>query len=311
MTSWPQIEPALMGMIDMLSNGFAAGAPVIMDLATGALPGLISTLGELMTAAAPIGGVLLDMATTALPHLAAAVTPLISTFGTLAQTILPPVSRIISSIATTVVPPLVSILKSLSENVIAPLMPHVESIANAILPALSAGLKMIQPIISAISPVLSGIAGVLSTVVGFLSKIMEWAANGLANLLDKVAGIFGGGSKAASSAGADVPHNADGDNNFAGGWTHINERGGEIAYLPSGSTIIPADKSEQIINGSRQQNVSVSSPFTPVVNIDIYGNVDPGTAASLKDEIKQTMRELYQEFKNEDAMNMAIQQGNA
>ena len=311
MTSWPQIEPALMGMIDMLSNGFAAGAPVIMDLATGALPGLISTLGELMTAAAPIGGVLLDMATTALPHLAAAVTPLISTFGTLAQTILPPVSRIISSIATTVVPPLVSILKSLSENVIAPLMPHVESIANAILPALSAGLKMIQPIISAISPVLSGIAGVLSTVVGFLSKIMEWAANGLANLLDKVAGIFGGGSKAASSAGADVPHNADGDNNFAGGWTHINERGGEIAYLPSGSTIIPADKSEQIINGSRQQNVSVSSPYTPVVNIDIYGNVDPGTAASLKDEVKQTMRELYQEFKNEDAMNMAIQQGNA
>ncbi|UWO83120.1 hypothetical protein NQ487_19830 [Hungatella hathewayi] len=311
MTSWPQIEPALMGMIDMLSNGFAAGAPVIMDLATGALPGLISTLGELMTAAAPIGGVLLDMATTALPPLAAAVTPLISTFGTLAQTILPPVSRIISSIATTVVPPLVSILKSLSENVIAPLMPHVESIANAILPALSAGLKVIPPILSAISPVLSGIAGVLSTVVGFLSKIMEWAANGLANLLDKVAGIFGGGSKAASSAGADIPHNADGDNNFAGGWTHINERGGEIAYLPSGSTIIPADKSEQIIKGSQQQNVSVSAPFTPVVNIDIHGNVDPGTAASLKDEIKQTMRELYQEFKNEDAMNMAIQQGNA
>ncbi|EFC94346.1 hypothetical protein CLOSTHATH_07482, partial [Hungatella hathewayi DSM 13479] len=60
-----------------------------------------------------------------------------------------------------------------------------------------------------------------------------------------------------------------------------------------------------------QQNVSVSAPFTPVVNIDIHGNVDPGTAASLKDEIKQTMRELYQEFKNEDAMNMAIQQGNA
>ena len=49
MASWPQIEPALLGMIDMLSNGFAAGVPVIMDLATGALPGLISTFGELMS----------------------------------------------------------------------------------------------------------------------------------------------------------------------------------------------------------------------------------------------------------------------
>lgn len=311
MTSWPQIEPALMGMIDMLSNGFAAGAPVIMDLATGALPGLISTLGELMAAAAPIGGVLLDMATTALPPLAAAVTPLISTFGTLAQTILPPVSRIISSIATTVVPPLVNILKSLSENVIAPLMPHVESIASAILPALSAGLKVIPPILSAISPVLSGIAGVLSTVVGFLSKIMEWAANGLANLLDKVTGIFGGGSKAASSAGANVPHNADGDNDFSGGWTHINERGGEMAYLPSGSTIIPADKSEQIISGNRQQNVSVSAPFNPKVTIEIHGNVDQEVAATLTDQTKRALWELYQDFKNEDAINMAIQQGNA
>lgn len=310
MASWPQIEPALLGMIDMLSNGFAAGVPVIIDLATGALPGLISTFGELMSAAAPIGGVLLDMATTALPPLAAAVTPLIQTFSILAQTVLPPVSRIIGSIATTVVPPLVNILKSLSDNVIAPLMPHIESIANAILPALSAGLKIIPPILSAISPVLSGISGVLSNVVGFLAKIMEWAANGLASLLEKIAGLFGGGSKAAASAGANIPHNADGDNYFQGGWTHINERGGEIAYLPSGSTIVPADKSEQIIAGGRQQSIKNDVNFNPTIKIEILGGSNEGTHGMVED-LKRTVKELYQEMQEEHFANLAIQQGNA
>ena len=69
--------------------------------------------------------------------------------------------------------------------------------------------------------------------------------NGVGAVLEKVAGLFGGGSSV-KSAGAKIPHNADGDLNFRGGWTHINERGGEMAYLPSGSTIIPADKSDKI-----------------------------------------------------------------
>ncbi|MBS6956518.1 MAG: hypothetical protein KH230_25235 [Enterocloster asparagiformis] len=310
LTAWPQIEPALLGLADMLSNGLAAGMPVIMDLATSALPPLIQTLGELFSAAEPIGGVLLDLATTALPPLAAAVMPLIQTFGSLAQTILPPLSRIIANIAKTVVPPLTEILKSLSENVIAPLMPVVESIADAIMPALAAGLRVISPLLSAISPVLSGIAEVLSKVVGFLAKVVEWAAGGLANILDKIAGVFGGGSSAESS-GADVPHNAAGTENFRGGWTHINERGGEMAYLPAGSTIIPADKSEQIINSSRQQNVAVSAPFSPTVTIDIHGNVDQGTMELITDETKRALRELWESWSSEGALNMAIQQGNA
>lgn len=310
LTSWPQIEPALLGLVDLLSNGMAAGMPVIMDLATSALPPLIQTLGELFSAAAPIGGVLLDLATTALPPLAAAAMPLIQTFGSLAQTILPPLSRIIANIAKTVMPPLTEILQSLSENVIIPLMPVIESIADAIMPALAAGLQVISPLLKIISPVLSGIADVLSRVVGFLAKVVEWAAGGLANILDKIAGVFGGGTSS-EAVGANIPHNAAGDNDFSGGWTHINERGGEIAYLPSGSTIIPADKSEQIINGSRQQNISASTTFNPTVTIDIHGNVDQSTAMVLTNEVKRTLKELYYEFKNEDAMNMAIQQGNA
>lgn len=310
MASWPQIEPALMGLVDMLSNGMAEGMPVIMDLATNALPPLIQTMGELFAAAEPIGGAILELATTALPPLVEAVTPVIQTFGELAEAILPPLSRIISNIAKTVVPPLAEIFQSLSENVIIPLIPHIESIANAILPALAAGLEAVSPLLDIISPVLSGIAGILSDVVGFLGKIVEWAAGGLGNLLDKVAGVFGGGSKAAASAGVNIPHNADGDNYFQGGWTHINERGGEIAYLPSGSTIVPADKSEQIIAGGRQQSIKNDVNFNPTIRIEILGGSNEGTPGMMED-LKQTVKELYQEMQEEHFANLAIQQGNA
>ncbi|MFV0240771.1 MAG: hypothetical protein ACK5H4_12135 [Lacrimispora sphenoides] len=308
LTAWPQIEPALLGLVDMLGNGLGAGMPVIMNLATSAFPALIQTVGELFASAAPLGSAFMELATTALPPLVSAVMPIIQTFGSLAQTILPPLAKIITNIATTVAPPLVTVFRTLSEGVIAPLMPSIESIANAILPALSAGLKLIPPILQIISPIISTIADVLSKVVGFLGKIVEWAAGGLGAILDKVGSVFVGGS---SKAGANIPHNADGTNNFQGGWTHINERGGEMAFLPSGSTIIPADKSEQIINNSRSQNVSSTVQFNPEVKIEISGNVAPETVSSITEESKQALRELWREFQEDHYMNMAIQQGNA
>ncbi len=314
LTSWPQVEPALMGMVELLGNGLAAGTPVIAELAGAALPSLIQTIGDLFTAAAPLGGVMLGLATSALPPLVSAAAPLVSTFGMLAQTVLPPLSRIIGNIATSVVPPLVSILKSLSENVIAPLMPHVESLASAVLPALSSGLNLIPPVLQVISPILSGIADVLSRVVGFLGRIAEWSAGGLGTLLDKARSFLGVGTSVQSSGSTvsrTIPHNADGDNNFKGGWTHINERGGELAFLPSGSAIIPADKSEQIINNSRSTNMVVSVPFSPTIHVEVSGNPDSENVASLKEELKQTIKELWQEMKEEDTINLAIQQGNA
>ena len=46
-----------------------------------------------------------------------------------------------------------------------------------------------------------------------------------------------------------VPHHAKGTANWRGGPTWINEDGGEIVDLPSGSRIIPADKSAAMMAG--------------------------------------------------------------
>ena len=58
-----------------------------------------------------------------------------------------------------------------------------------------------------------------------------------------------------------IPGNATGTSYFRGGWTRINERGGEIVHLPGGSKIIPHDIS------SRMSSPSIN------VQVIVQGNV--------------------------------------
>lgn len=52
------------------------------------------------------------------------------------------------------------------------------------------------------------------------------------------------------NASYDVGANATGSNFWRGGFTKINEHGGEMALLPSGSKVIPADKTNKILSGN-------------------------------------------------------------
>ncbi|ABR48579.1 hypothetical protein Amet_2425 [Alkaliphilus metalliredigens QYMF] len=61
-----------------------------------------------------------------------------------------------------------------------------------------------------------------------------------------------------------IPEFALGTSYFKGGMARINERGGEIVNLPNGSQVIPADKSQQIIN---RDNSKIE------VKVYIQGNV--------------------------------------
>jgi len=54
-----------------------------------------------------------------------------------------------------------------------------------------------------------------------------------------------------------IPHHALGTNYFQGGLTHINERGGEIVNLPSGSQIIPHDLSNKMVNNGGKGDITV------------------------------------------------------
>lgn len=62
-----------------------------------------------------------------------------------------------------------------------------------------------------------------------------------------------------------IPGHATGTNYFEGGFTHVNENGGEIMNLPNGTQIIPHDISSKM--------ASAGSGVTINVNMPISGNV--------------------------------------
>lgn len=115
-----------------------------------------------------------------------------------------------------------------------------------------------------------GIKTAISGVVDFVSSLIDKlknAYNWFKNLI--------GAKSEANNSGVDVvsgasgtAHNALGTPYFAGGWTKINEHGGEMAYLPGGSMIIPHDASVRAASagGGRSININV------VVQGNVIGN---------------------------------------
>lgn len=101
----------------------------------------------------------------------------------------------------------------------------------------------------------------------------------------------------------EIPHNARGTDDFQGGWTHINEEGGELAFLPEGTSIIPADKSQQLITKIKNSNNRKETP----IHLNITNNITIGEVpknshdletllAMLKERLGSTMEEMAKEI---------------
>lgn len=80
------------------------------------------------------------------------------------------------------------------------------------------------------------IAGVIEGVVGLVGGVVKAVGDGVAKVGGALSGK--GGGKAAK-----IGHNAAGTESWRGGWTYVNEKGGEIMNLPSGTQIIPHEAS--------------------------------------------------------------------
>ena len=94
-------------------------------------------------------------------------------------------------------------------------------------------------------------------VAGFFSWIDDKVSN-----IPVVGGVYNGIKGAISWVGNKLGGNALGTSYWRGGPTRINERGGEIINLPSGTQIIPHDISARMAQGSGI-----------TVNVTIMGNV--------------------------------------
>ena len=135
-------------------------------------------------------------------------------------------------------------------------------------------------------------------IVAALEQIATAAAS--ANSASAAVSVGGGGS---------VPGHAGGTNDFEGGWTRIHERGDELAFLPSGSAIIPADQTDRMMAGMTQNNstsTEASSNFEPHIEVVVQGNADSGAIEEMTSKLKATVRELYNEMRQEELVDMTL-----
>lgn len=119
-----------------------------------------------------------------------------------------------------------------------------------------------------------GLKDVVSSVFGGIAGLVTNTLNGVIKLINTAFANFGSfkvpdwdilpNSIQGKSFSFPVipeiqmPSFALGTQYFKGGLAEINERGGEIVNLPNGSKVIPADKSEKILNKNNDINITVN-----------------------------------------------------
>ena len=110
--------------------------------------------------------------------------------------------------------------------------------------------------------------GIRDSITGAFSAAKEKVAGFFSWLNQKIesvpilGSIYKGGKNAVSWIADRLDGNAMGTPYWSGGYTHVNERGGEIMNLPSGTQIIPHDVSVKAAGGR-----------SVTVNVNIQGNV--------------------------------------
>ena len=116
--------------------------------------------------------------------------------------------------------------------------------------------------------VTSAFSGIKDSIVSAFHDAMDAAAGFFSWLDDKIEGIpiIGSIYKSGKNLGGWIADklsgHATGTSYFAGGWTRVNERGGEILNLPGGTQIIPHDVSKRMVGGPTIQ-----------VYVTVQGNV--------------------------------------
>jgi TP901 family phage tail tape measure protein len=89
--------------------------------------------------------------------------------------------------------------------------------------------------------------------------------SGIANKMAASGSVGTRGNRAASGMG--FGHNALGTDNWRGGPTWVNEKGGEIIDLPSGSRVIPADKSAAMMGNNTWNIYEATSAMATAMQV--------------------------------------------
>lgn len=105
------------------------------------------------------------------------------------------------------------------------------------------------------------IVGAFEDAKGKVAGFFSWIDQKIENV-PILGSIYKSGKNLGGWIADKLSGHATGTSYFAGGWTRVNERGGEIMRLPGGTQIIPHDVSERMVGGPTIQ-----------VYVTVQGNV--------------------------------------
>lgn len=92
------------------------------------------------------------------------------------------------------------------------------------------------------------IVGAFEDATGKVAGFFSWIDQKIENV-PILGSIYKSGKNLGGWIADKLSGHATGTSYFAGGWTRVNERGGEILRLPGGTQIIPHDVSERMVGG--------------------------------------------------------------
>lgn len=102
-----------------------------------------------------------------------------------------------------------------------------------------------------------GAKAAIDFVIGYINRQIE-NINKLIGLINKIPGVqISEISTIKTTQGQKVGKNATGTANWSGGFSWVNERGGEIIDLPKGSRVYPHDVSMAMAQGSGPENLTI------------------------------------------------------
>lgn len=138
---------------------------------------------------------------------------------------------------------------------------------------------------------------IFSTITGIVDSVLSGIKANINSVIDGINSIqftvpdFIPGIGGQTFEGLNIPKFARGTENFAGGPAIINEQGGEIVDLPSGTRVIPHDKSIQTAYAQgRKDNQNNSNNFN--FSINIYG-ANMKSDADMDELADKLMQRIY------------------
>ena len=182
------LEVALKPMANTVFDGLNKFMPTLQKLMEQITP----VISDAVNAAMPFVDDFLTGAAAAIESVAPMVTDLASrlfpVLTELMRTLLPPILDLVNALF----PAAMQIL----DEVIIPLTPFIGQIVDALLPPLVSLLNAVLPLLTPLLSVLKPVADVLATIAEWIGKIVDFGAG----VIEKIAGLFGGGSGSKLSA---------------------------------------------------------------------------------------------------------------